>query len=55
MLIHKYFCNNAVLHLCNFSYGHVVNLGCEIIGSIGSPFLRIVVLVFDFLKSEDST
>lgn len=52
--IHKHFCSNARLHVGHFSYSHVVNLGCEIIGSIGSPpFFRIIVLIFDFVRSED--
>lgn len=49
-LVHKHFCSNAMLHFFNFSYSHVVNLGCEISDSIGSPFLRMVALIFDFLK-----
>lgn len=52
-LIHKHFCSNAMLHFGNFNCSHIVNLDCEIIGSFGSPFLRIVVLIFDSLKSED--
>ena len=52
-LMHKHFCSNATLCFGNFSYSHVVNLSCEITGSVESPFLRIVVLIFHFLKSED--